>query len=616
MQTPKRTALAALLACLMCTAPEASSLPGSIEFFVNDARAYDYGDQTNIPPGFGEGEFTLELWLKLNNNFPVGPVTGGTDERINWAEEDNAPYSSNSWWFDGNFLLDGHNNRVWSQGTFDLQFYGGGRLRWLFGDGSQAPGGGVWSVGAYPATLTPSLLDEQWHQVTLVRRWSGQTDSQLELWIDGRLVDTETTPVRTNMRQWWTTWSGFPANQEGWFWGAEKQAAIGLFPQYEDYKGLIDELRFWSRAKSPAEIRDNYAAPLTGSEPGLVGLYSFGEAQGLSVCDALDPDRCIFLQDPFTGTWNAENAPLASGDTTTPSTPSGLQAHAKSDSQIDLIWTASTDDVGVTHYDVRREEILIGSSTTSQFSDGGLAPNTTYRYSVSARDAAGNVSDESSPATATTLGATDTDGDGIPDIIDPDDDNDGVPDSEDEFPLGRFDDVRPGYWAFLFIENLARAGITNGCSSTTYCPHELVTRANLAVFLIRSRYGGQYIPPPASGAIFNDVAAEDQAAAYIEKLFLDGTTGGCGGGNFCPGDKVSRAQFSVLLLRAKYGPGYAPPRAVGVFNDVPVNSFAADWIEQLAAEGITSGCSSSNYCPSDNVTRAQMAVLLSRTFEF
>lgn len=171
-----------------------------------------------------------------------------------------APYSSGSWWFDGNFLLDGHNNNAccgFSDGTFSLQFYGGGRVRWLFGDGMSAGPGGVWSIGAFPATNTPTLLDGEWHQLTLVRRWSGTSDADLELWIDGALVDSETSTVRTDMTFWWDTWPGFGA-QAGWFWGTEKQAAIGVLSQYEDYKGLVDEVRFWSRAKSAAEIAQEF----------------------------------------------------------------------------------------------------------------------------------------------------------------------------------------------------------------------------------------------------------------------------------------------------------------------------------------------------------------------
>ena len=59
---------------------------------------------------------------------------------------------------------------------------------------------------------------------------------------------------------------------------------------------------------------------------------------------------------------------------------------------------------------------------------------------------------------------------------------------------------------------------------------------------------------------------------------------------------------------------YSPPAATGVFGDVPVGYWAAGWIEQLAAEGITAGCGGGNYCPESPVNRDQMAVFLVRTF--
>ena len=74
--------------------------------------------------------------------------------------------------------------------------------------------------------------------------------------------------------------------------------------------------------------------------------------------------------------------------------------------------------------------------------------------------------------------------------------------------------------------------------------------------------------------------------------------------------------MAVFLLKAKYGSGYAPP-AVGAstsFADVQTTHWAAAWIKQLAAEGITGGCGTGTYCPDAPVTRAQMSVFLVRTF--
>jgi len=195
----------------------------------------------------------------------------------------------------------------------------------------------------------------------------------------------------------------------------------------------------------------------------------------------------------------------------------------------------------------------------------------------------------------------------------PDTDGDAVPDGIDNFPLG-FSDVLNGAFAFSFIERLALSGITAGCGSGDYCPSAPVTRAQMAVFLERGMNGSGYSPPAASGTVFMDVGAGDFAASFIEQLFLDGITAGCGNTNYCPDAEVTRDQMAVFLLRSKYGSGYSPPPAASVFADVPVNHWAAAWIEQLAAESITAGCGGGDYCPDAEVTRDQMAVFLVRTF--
>ncbi len=177
-----------------------------------------------------------------------------------------------------------------------------------------------------------------------------------------------------------------------------------------------------------------------------------------------------------------------------------------------------------------------------------------------------------------------------------------------------FDDVPIDYWAFSFVETLAQNRITAGCGGNNYCPENSVTRAQMAVFLERGINGSDFSPPPASGSVFLDVAATDFAASFIEQLFFDGITAGCGNNNYCPNDQVTRAQMAVFLLRAVYGAGYSPPAANGIFDDVPLDYWAVRWIEQLAAEGITGGCGGGNYCPDNRVTRAQMAVFLVRAF--
>jgi hypothetical protein len=137
----------------------------------------------------------------------------------------------------------------------------------------------------------------------------------------------------------------------------------------------------------------------------------------------------------------------------------------------------------------------------------------------------------------------------------------------------------------------------------------------MAVFLLKAKHGPDYVPPPATGAVFSDVAAGSFAAAFIEQLAAEGITAGCGGGKFCPNLSVTRSQIAVFLLKALLGSDYAPPAATGtVFGDVPAASFAAAWIEDLFTRGITSGCGGGNYCPHSASTRGQMAVFLVKAF--
>jgi hypothetical protein len=117
----------------------------------------------------------------------------------------------------------------------------------------------------------------------------------------------------------------------------------------------------------------------------------------------------------WNGTVNNYNNTSAFGDmvlaadTTPPSAPSGLSASSVSPSQINLAWTASTDNVGVTGYRVDRCQgagctsfVQIATLSSTSYSDTGLSANTSYTYRVRAADAIGNLSGYSSNATATT----------------------------------------------------------------------------------------------------------------------------------------------------------------------------------------------------------------------
>ncbi|WP_435260987.1 GEVED domain-containing protein [Tenacibaculum sp. nBUS_03] len=91
-------------------------------------------------------------------------------------------------------------------------------------------------------------------------------------------------------------------------------------------------------------------------------------------------------------------------DTQAPSAPSSLAASSISQTALTLNWTASTDNVGVTGYDVYRGLTKIGSTTTAtSYNVTGLTANTGYSFSVKAQDAAGNESSSSNVLNITTL---------------------------------------------------------------------------------------------------------------------------------------------------------------------------------------------------------------------
>jgi hypothetical protein len=89
-------------------------------------------------------------------------------------------------------------------------------------------------------------------------------------------------------------------------------------------------------------------------------------------------------------------------DTQVPTAPTGLRLTGATSSSVSLAWTASTDDVGVTDYQVFQGTSVVDTVSTTSSTVTGLAANTSYTFTVKARDAAGNVSTASSAITATT----------------------------------------------------------------------------------------------------------------------------------------------------------------------------------------------------------------------
>ena len=136
--------------------------------------------------------------------------------------------------------------------------------------------------------------------------------------------------------------------------GSTAQVRMGNAADGPDqYAGSLDDVRIYTRALAAADVQ---------------ALYSLGTVP----------------------------------DTQAPSVPTNLSATTQSSTQINLSWTASTDNVGVTGYRVYRGGVQIASPSTTFYSDTGLSPSTTYFYTIAAVDAAGNISSQSTSAQATT----------------------------------------------------------------------------------------------------------------------------------------------------------------------------------------------------------------------
>jgi hypothetical protein len=95
-------------------------------------------------------------------------------------------------------------------------------------------------------------------------------------------------------------------------------------------------------------------------------------------------------------------------------------------------------------------------------------------------------------------------------------------------------------------------------SPLNYCPESEVTRAQMAVFLERGLHYPASFTAPNVAPTFNDTVGH-WAEDWIEALKNDGITSGCAVGSYCPENPVTRAQMAVFLLRAKYGSSYTPP---------------------------------------------------------
>ena len=172
-----------------------------------------------------------------------------------------------------------------------------------------------------------------------------------------------------------------------------------------------------------------------------------------------------------------------------------------------------------------------------------------------------------------------------------------------------YPDVAADAYYSVPVAALAADGVFAGTGCDDgFCPGEPIDRATMAVWTVRVLDG---LEPVAVGSTrFDDVDASHPHAAFIERLAELGVTTGCRDGTvYCPDDHVTRAQMAVFLSRAyKLAEGPDPG-----FSDVSAGAWYASDVARLAASGITEGCGDgTGFCPGRPTTRAQMATFLYR----
>lgn len=180
-----------------------------------------------------------------------------------------------------------------------------------------------------------------------------------------------------------------------------------------------------------------------------------------------------------------------------------------------------------------------------------------------------------------------------------------------------FTDVPPSSVFFDYINVLNTWQITTGCSVTPakFCPNDLVTREQLTTLIIRSMLGDffTYQQTP----YFTDVPATSPFFSYIQKAMELGITHGCTATTFCPQGSVSRMDASVLLIRGKmeslFGDNFSFP-STPFFTDVPANLAQFPYIQKMYELGMTTGCTPTQFCPNNNLTRQEISVFLTRAF--
>ena len=330
------------------------------------------------------------------------------------------------------------------------------------------------------------------------------------------------------------------------------------------------------------DVQELQAAVLdfTGWQQVTVDLTNVTELEGLRISREMDTTAAA---DGGSGTIYLDQMVLAFtgvADNAVPSislTPSGGTLTASISDAVDGVLPESAVSVTVDG----AEQTFTYNAETGTLSTALVSDGRPHRITVTARDASGNIGRASYD----------------------------VPVSDDWTPV--FTDTQ-GYWAATYVDFLYDAGITTGYSDGTFRPNANISRQQFAVMLFRylGLDGSQYESvtlPFADTASIGDYALTAVKALYTEGI-INGSTGADGRLYFNPGSSLTRAQAAAMIGRTQEK-GYATVELT--FSDAAsIPSYAAYYIQTMAAQGVIGGYGDGTFRPNANITRGQMAKIL------
>jgi len=522
----------------------------SLRFYGNGTGDIDrvkiqIDNPTNSNPGppvdVGAADFAIEWWMKAT------PGENSTSA---------VSCGSNNNWVHGNTILD--RSRMDNDNDFGVSMTGG---HIAFGVGGAG-------TGDFTLCGSNRIDNGLWHHVAVERRAS---DGHLWIFVDG-VLDTQADGPDGDISY---PNGGIPANLCGpsgnqpctstdpyLVIGAGKFDLGSAFPAFS---GWLDEMRVSNTLRYSA----NFSLPTAPFSPdaNTLALYHFDEGTGTTLDDVSGfpggPSNGLLMVggSPVGPVWSTDSA-WSPAPTPTPTiTPTPTYTATPSSTPADTPTATPT------------------------------------RTPTPTRTATATASATASPTATYTPGPTAT-----------------------RTPISGqiFEDVPPSYWAYDDINALYNNGDVVGCSTSPrlYCPENILTRAESAVFVMHGAYGSILEPPypPPSKPTFNDVKPSFWGYGWIESLWKDGYTAGCGTGPlvYCPNRKHTRAEGAVFFLHIKNGASYTPPPASGIFDDVSPSDWFVDWVEAAYNQGLLPVCNESplKICPNGELNRAWAAYMM------